>query len=45
MNTGAYVTLSYGIKYENVLFPGCATPEEGGISRQALGIRLPSATW
>lgn len=28
MNTGAYVTLSYGIKYENVLFPGCATPEE-----------------
>lgn len=28
MNTGAYVTLSYGIKYEGVLFPGCATPEE-----------------
>lgn len=28
MNTGAYVTLSYGIKYEGILFPGCATPEE-----------------
>lgn len=28
MNTGAYVTLSYGIKYEDIIFPGCATPEQ-----------------
>ena len=28
MNTGAYVTLSYGIKYEGVLFPGCKGPDE-----------------
>lgn len=28
MNTGAYVTLCYGIKYEGVMFPGCTTPEE-----------------
>ena len=27
MNTGAYVTLAYGIKYEGLSFPGCATPE------------------
>lgn len=28
MNTGAYVTLSYGIKYEGILFPGCRTADE-----------------
>lgn len=28
MNTGAYVTLSYGIKFDGLAFPGCATPEE-----------------
>lgn len=28
MNTGAYVTLSYGIKYEGIRFPGCAGPDE-----------------
>ncbi len=28
MNTGAYVTLSYGIKYEGIRFPGCATADE-----------------
>lgn len=28
MNTGAYVTLCYGIKYENVMLPGCRTPDE-----------------
>lgn len=28
MNTGAYVTLSYGIKYEGLVFPGCHGPED-----------------
>ena len=28
MNTGAYITLSYGIKYEGLSFPGCMTPDE-----------------
>lgn len=28
MNTGAYITLSYGIKYEGLSFPGCTTPDE-----------------
>lgn len=28
MNTGAYVTLSYGIKYEGLVFPGCTGPED-----------------
>ena len=28
MNTGAYVTLCYGIKYEGVMLPGCRTPDE-----------------
>lgn len=28
MNTGAYVTLSYGIKYEGLVFPGCNGPED-----------------
>lgn len=28
MNTGAYVTLSYGIKYEGLLFPGCTDAEQ-----------------
>lgn len=27
MNTGAYVTLSYGIKYEGIRFPGCPTAD------------------
>lgn len=28
MNTGAYITLTYGIKYEDLMLPGCNTPEE-----------------
>ncbi len=28
MNTGAFVTLSYGIKYEGFLMPKCSTPEQ-----------------
>lgn len=28
MNTGAYVTLCYGVKYEGLTLPGCSTPEE-----------------
>ena len=28
MNNGAYVTLSYGIKYEGLVFPGCKGAED-----------------
>lgn len=28
MNNGAYVTLAYGIKYEGLVFPGCAGTED-----------------
>lgn len=28
MNTGAYVALSYGIKYEGLMLQGCRTPDE-----------------
>lgn len=28
MNNGAYVTLSYGIKYEGLVFPGCTGTED-----------------
>lgn len=28
MNTGAYVTLAYGIKYEGLVFPGCRGAED-----------------
>ena len=28
MNTGAYITLCYGIKYEGLALPGCSSPDE-----------------
>lgn len=42
MNTGAYITLSYGIKYENIRFPKCTTAEESLSLLQKLALEVIS---
>lgn len=39
MNAGAYITLSYGIKYENLLFPGM-TQEQSLSKLKALALEI-----
>ena len=42
MNTGAFITLSYGIKYEDVKFPNCTTAEESLSLLQKLALEVLS---